>query len=77
MRRCGRAICAMDTRRWRTICRTIAKIHAEKGSKKIFFKNFMDTRVNYVILPVAEKVMTAEDAKLVSGEGYLTAVDSA
>jgi len=49
-----------------------AKIHAEKGSKKIFFKNFMDARVNYVILPVAEKVMTAEDAKLVSGEGYLT-----
>jgi hypothetical protein len=49
-----------------------AKIHAEKGSKKIFFKNFMDARVNYVILPVAEKVMTAEDAKLVSGDGYLT-----
>jgi len=26
-----------------------AKIHAEKGSKKIFFKNFMDARVNNVI----------------------------
>ena len=49
-----------------------AKIHAEKGSKTIFFKNFMDARVNYVILPVAEKVMTAEDAKLVSGDGCLT-----
>jgi Peptidase family M49 len=50
------------------------KIHAEKGSKKIFFKNFMDARVNHVILPVAEKMMTAEQAKAVSGEGYLTAV---
>jgi hypothetical protein len=50
-----------------------AKIHAEKGSKKIFFKNFMDARVNYVILPVAQKMLTAEDAKLVSGDGCLTA----
>jgi hypothetical protein len=48
------------------------KIHAEKGSKKIFFKNFMDARVNFVILPVAQKLLTAEDAKLVSGEGVLT-----
>jgi hypothetical protein len=50
-----------------------AKIHAEKGSKKIFFKNFMDARVNYVILPLAQKMMTLEQAKDVSGEGYLTA----
>jgi hypothetical protein len=50
------------------------RIHAEKGSKKIFFKNFMDLRVNNVILPVAAKMMTAEQTKDVSGEGYLTAV---
>ena len=31
------------------------RIHQEKGTKKIFFKNFMDARVNYVILPVAKK----------------------
>ena len=29
------------------------RIHQEKGTKKIFFKNFMDARVNYVILPLA------------------------
>ena len=30
------------------------RIHQQKGTKKIFFKNFMDARVNYVILPVAK-----------------------
>jgi hypothetical protein len=50
------------------------RIHAEKGSKKIFFKNFMDLRVENVILPVAGKMMAASQTKDVSGEGYLTAV---
>ena len=31
-----------------------ARVHAEKGSKKIFFRNFMDARVSNVILPIAE-----------------------
>jgi hypothetical protein len=47
------------------------KIHQEKGSKKIFFKNFMDARVNYVILPVAQKMMEPAQASKASGEGYL------
>ena len=25
------------------------RIHEEKGSKKMFWKNFMDARVNYII----------------------------
>ena len=50
------------------------RIHAEKGSKKIFFKNFMDARVSNVILPIAGKMLTAEQIKDVSGEGYLTGV---
>ena len=33
------------------------RIHQEKGIKKIFFKNFMDARVNYVILPLAQALM--------------------
>jgi hypothetical protein len=33
------------------------KIHQEKGTKKIFFKNFMDARVTYVVLPIARKLM--------------------
>jgi len=47
------------------------RIHEEKGSKKIFFKNFMDARVTYVILPVAKKMMAASQADKVTGEGYL------
>jgi hypothetical protein len=50
------------------------RIHAEKGSKKMFFKNFMDARVNYIILPVAQKMMTDTQAKDVSAGGYMTFV---
>ena len=47
------------------------KIHEQYGSKKLFFKNFMDARVNYVILPLAKYLMPAAQAARVSGEGYL------
>jgi len=49
------------------------RVHAEKGSKKIFFKNFMDLRVDNVILPVAGKMLAPEQTRDVSGEGYMTA----
>ena len=48
-----------------------ARIHQEKGTKKIFFKNFMDARVNYVILPIAQKLMPPAQAAKASGNGYL------
>jgi Peptidase family M49 len=47
------------------------RIHEQKGSKKIFFKNFMDARVNYVILPLAHRLLPADEAALASAEGYL------
>jgi hypothetical protein len=47
------------------------RVHEQKGSKKLFFKNFMDARVNYVVLPVVRKLMEPEQAAKVSGEGYL------
>jgi hypothetical protein len=47
------------------------RVHEQKGSKKLFFKNFMDARVNYVVLPVARKLMEPEQAAKVSGDGYL------
>jgi hypothetical protein len=47
------------------------RIHKEKGTKKIFFKNFMDARVREVILPLAAKVMDPAQAKQASAEGYL------
>ena len=47
------------------------RVHEQKGSKKLFFKNFMDARVDYVILPVARKLMEPEQAAKVTGESYL------
>src|ERR1700674_5344814 len=47
------------------------RVHAQKGSKKLFFKNFMDARVNYVVLPVAQHLMLPAQAAKASGEGYL------
>jgi hypothetical protein len=48
------------------------KVHEQKGSKKLFFKNFMDARVNYVILPLAKYMMPDSQAEMASGEGYLS-----
>jgi hypothetical protein len=50
------------------------RIHEQKGSKKIFWKNFMDARVNYIILPIAQRLMPADQAALVTGEGLLNFV---
>ncbi|HLW51353.1 MAG TPA: Zn-dependent hydrolase [Candidatus Angelobacter sp.] len=50
------------------------RIHQEKGSKKIFFKNFMDARVNNVVLPIARLLMRDDQAAQASMDGYLTAV---
>jgi hypothetical protein len=47
------------------------KIHQEKGSKKIFFKNFMDARVKYIIVPLAQRVMSSDQAATVSGKAYM------
>ncbi len=47
------------------------RIHQEKGTKKIFFKNFMDARVNYVILPIAKRLMRPDQAAMASAQGYL------
>jgi hypothetical protein len=49
------------------------RVHEQKGSKKLFFKNFMDARVTYIVLPVAQHVMLPAQAAKASGEGYLLA----
>ena len=50
------------------------RIHQEKGTKKIFFKNYMDARVNNVVLPIGKLLMREDQANLASMEGYLAAV---
>jgi len=47
------------------------RIHEKVGSKKIFFKNFMDARVNFVILPLSKRMMRADQAAHASADGYL------
>jgi len=48
------------------------RIHEEKGTKKIFFKNFMDARVKYSVLPIGMMLMRADQGKLASTDGYLS-----
>jgi hypothetical protein len=50
------------------------RIHQEKGTKKIFFKNFMDARVNYVVLPISKLLMREDQAAMASMDGYLAVV---
>jgi len=47
------------------------RIHQQKGTKKIFFKNFMDARVTEIILPLAARVMDPAQAKQASADGYM------
>jgi len=47
------------------------RVHERAGSKKMFFKNFMDARVTYVVLPVARKMMEPAQAAKITGEGYM------
>src|SRR5438045_4445644 len=51
-----------------------ARIHQEKGTKKIFFKNFMDARVNFVVLPIGKLLMREDQARIATMDGYLAAV---
>ena len=47
------------------------RIHQEKGSKRIFFKNYMDARVREIIVPLARRLLAEEDSARASAEGYL------
>jgi hypothetical protein len=50
------------------------RVHERKGSKQLFFKNYMDARVELVILPVARLLMRPDQAAKATADGYLTAV---
>ncbi|HTR25035.1 MAG TPA: hypothetical protein VMI10_13725 [Terriglobales bacterium] len=47
------------------------RVHEQAGSKRIFFRNFMDARVNYVMVPLARKIMEPGQAGKVTGDGYM------
>ncbi len=48
------------------------RVHAAKGTKKLFFKNFMDARVNYILVPLAKRLMRQDQAGLVTADGYMS-----
>jgi len=50
------------------------RIHQEKGTKKLFFKNYMDARVNNVVLPIGKQMMREDQAAMASMDGYLAVV---
>ena len=50
------------------------RVHELKGSKKIFFKNFMNARVNFVILPLAQRLLATDQIHLATPDGVLTFV---
>lgn len=50
------------------------RVHEAKGTKKIFFRNFMNARVRYVVVPLARLLMAPQQAVQISEDGYLTVV---
>lgn len=51
-----------------------AVFHEKLGTKKIFFKDFMDARVDAIVVPIGKSVLPPEQAQNVSGAGYLADV---
>jgi hypothetical protein len=50
------------------------RIHQEKGTKKIFFNNFLVARMNEVILPLSKRLMSSSQTPKVSAEGFMASV---
>jgi len=48
--------------------------HEKVGTKKIFFKDFMDARVDFIVVPVGKCVLPPQQARKVSAAGYLADV---
>jgi len=48
------------------------KVREKKGTKKVFLKNMMEAKFRKSLIPISERVLTADDAKLVSFDAYFT-----
>jgi len=51
-----------------------ARIHQEKGTKKIFFSNFLLLRTTAVILPLSQRVMDQSQTAKVTPDGFMASV---
>ncbi len=50
------------------------KVREEKGTKKVFLKNVMEAKFQKSLIPISERVLSPEDAKLVSFSAYFNEV---
>jgi hypothetical protein len=50
------------------------RIHQEKGTKKIFFNNFLNWRLKAVILPLSQRVMAQNQTSKVTADGFMASV---
>jgi hypothetical protein len=46
------------------------RVREEKGSKKVFLKNIMEAKFRKSLIPIAERVLSPEDSRLVSFYAY-------
>ncbi len=49
-------------------------VQVKKGTKKIFWKNMMDARVNNIILPIGRELIASDQIKYVTSEGVFNDV---
>jgi hypothetical protein len=50
------------------------KVREEKGTKKVFLKNVMEAKFNKSLIPISERVLAPEDARLVTFFAYFNEV---
>jgi len=50
------------------------KVRAEKGTKKVFLKNMMEAKFQKSLIPIAGRILSAEDAAKVTFDAYFTEV---
>jgi hypothetical protein len=48
------------------------RVREEKGTKKVFLKNMQEAKFNKILDPISKRVLSAEDAGLVSFDAYFT-----
>jgi len=50
------------------------RVREKKGSKKVFLKNVMEAKFNKSLIPISQRVLPPEDAKLVTFDAYFNEV---
>jgi len=50
------------------------KVREEKGTKKVFLKNVMEAKFRKCLIPISERILSAEDMSFVSFEAYFNEI---